>query len=85
MLIPLAIINHFKPTRELPEDKHCMSFIRRDGRQRLHFAAGSTPAHLAELFPARRPRSETSRAVAQPPAPAACTRGGRALDGRTNR
>ena len=21
MLIPLAIINHFKPTRELPEDK----------------------------------------------------------------
>jgi squalene-hopene/tetraprenyl-beta-curcumene cyclase len=28
MLIPLAIINHFKPTRELPRTSSCMSFIR---------------------------------------------------------
>ena len=59
MLIPLAIINHFKPTRDLPEDKqlHELYPVGTE-RKRFHPAAGSALSHLAEFFPAGRSRAQ---------------------------
>ena len=55
MLIPLAIINHFKPTRELPQNKHLHELYPvGHGRKRLYPRARSAPPYLAQLLPARR-------------------------------
>ena len=63
MLIPLAIINHFKPTRELPARQTAARALSgRHRGKRLHPAARPAPPDLAEFFPARRPRPEISRA-----------------------
>ena len=64
MLIPLAIINHFKPTRELPATNSCTSFIRSAPSTRIsRCRAIERFFDLAQLFPARRPRLEVARSA----------------------
>ena len=86
MLIPLAIINHFKPTRELPGMKQLHELYPL-GTEHKDFtsAARSAFLDLAEFFPACRSRSQIDleawmAAAAQP-------RTGRsgALDARADR
>ena len=64
MLIPLAIINHFKPTRELPPNKH-LHELYPAGTEGNDFTlrARSAPSYLAQFFPARRSRPEDARAA----------------------
>ena len=59
MLIPLAIINHFKPTRGLPGLKQLHElYPARHRAQGFHSAARSAVFRVAEFFPARRSRAQ---------------------------
>ena len=86
MLLPLAIINHFKPTRDLPEDKQ-LHELYPVGTEGSDFTMARDQRLLTwRNFFLRADRAlKLARALAQPAAPAACARGGGTLDGRANR
>ena len=83
MLVPLAIINHFKPTRELPGLKQLHElYPARDRAQGFHLAARSALFRVAKFFPSRRSCPQVYRQPAVPPAAPGRARRSGALDGR---
>ncbi len=59
MLVPLAIINHFKPTRPLPDAGNARGTVsRRLSRTGPGFASRPRTAYVAEFFPLARQASQ---------------------------
>jgi squalene-hopene/tetraprenyl-beta-curcumene cyclase len=50
MLIPLAIINHFKPTRDLPEDKQLHELYRSGRKEATSLCRGTNACSPGETF-----------------------------------
>ncbi len=52
MLVPLAIVNHFKPTRLLPDDQQCSElYPAGTASERPRSVPATTMAFLAEFLP----------------------------------
>ena len=86
MLVPLSIINHFKPTRPLPNVPPWRTYPAGFSRARLLLAPRPAALHLAQFLPLAGPAPQVRRTFRRPQHPSlpqARLEKGRGMDGGT--